>query len=238
MLEYDIYEPSSELLREALCTVGNGRFATRGAAPECPAEDGTHYPGTYVAGTYNRLSDEVSGRTIENESLVNLPNWLPLTFIADDGEWFSIDDAEIMFFRQALELDRGILIREVRFRDGQGRETSLSQRRLVHMTRPSLGVLETTIRPENWSGTLTVRSTIDGEVRNRNVERYRDLSDRHLDTLETSAGPEFDSLRARTNQSRIEVVVGARHRVWLDERDVHSDSSPVNDGMEVGRELA
>ena len=66
-------------LREALCTVGNGYFATRGAAPESKAGQ-VHYPGTYAAGVYNRLDDLVGGTRTQHESLVNLPNWLPLTF--------------------------------------------------------------------------------------------------------------------------------------------------------------
>ena len=39
-----------------------------------------HYPGTYVAGLYNRLVSQVAGRDVENEDLVNTPNWLPLRF--------------------------------------------------------------------------------------------------------------------------------------------------------------
>lgn len=237
VLEFGSYDASSELLREALCTVGNGRFATRGAAPECRAADGDHYPGTYVAGIYNRLSDEVSERTIESESLVNLPNWLPVTFKIEDGEWFDIDEVRILFFRQALELNRGILIREVRFRDREGRETSLSQRRLAHMTRPSLAALETTVRPENWSGLLTVRTTIDGNVRNRNVERYRDLSDQHLEVVETSVDRGIEAIRVRTLQSGIEVVVGARQRLWVDETEVPSEGRPIEEGSVVGQEL-
>ena len=34
---YDTFDPAQERLREALCTLGNGYFATRGAAPESPA---------------------------------------------------------------------------------------------------------------------------------------------------------------------------------------------------------
>ena len=45
--------PAQERLREALCTVGNGYLATRGAAPESVA-DGVHYPGTYVAGSLRK----------------------------------------------------------------------------------------------------------------------------------------------------------------------------------------
>src|SRR5690606_22719453 len=102
ILEYHAYDPRQELLREALCTVGNGRFASRGAAPEHRAESGRHYPGTYLAGLYNRLTDETAGRQIENESMVNLPNWLFLTFRIDGGPWFSLADVEIHSYRQAL----------------------------------------------------------------------------------------------------------------------------------------
>ena len=44
-LAYDGFDPPDERLREALCTLGNGYFATRGAAPEAVA-DAVHYPGT------------------------------------------------------------------------------------------------------------------------------------------------------------------------------------------------
>src|SRR3954453_1396157 len=56
ILEFDGWDPADEGRREALCTLGNGRFATRGAAPESAADD-VHYPGTYAAGCYNRLPD-------------------------------------------------------------------------------------------------------------------------------------------------------------------------------------
>ena len=78
-LVYEGYRPEDEGLREALCAVGNGYFMTRGACAQSSA-DRVHYPGTYLAGGFNRLVSAVAGRTIENEDLVNLPNWLPLTF--------------------------------------------------------------------------------------------------------------------------------------------------------------
>ena len=52
-LVYEGFDPKSESLREALCTLGNGYFATRDAAPESKAGE-VHYPGTYLAGGYNR----------------------------------------------------------------------------------------------------------------------------------------------------------------------------------------
>ena len=78
-LVYDGFDPEHQGLREALCALGNGYFVTRGALPEARADE-VNYPGTYVAGLYNRLQTPIAGRTVENEDLVNVPNWLPLSF--------------------------------------------------------------------------------------------------------------------------------------------------------------
>ncbi len=56
-LVYDRFKPAQEGLREALCTLGNGYLATRGAATESAASR-IHYPGTYMAGVYNKLASE------------------------------------------------------------------------------------------------------------------------------------------------------------------------------------
>lgn len=73
--EYEGYDPAAERLRETLHTLGNGYFATRGSMPGCRGGL-VHCPGTYVAGCYDHLVSSVAGRQVENEDLVNLPNWL------------------------------------------------------------------------------------------------------------------------------------------------------------------
>ncbi|MFF0533329.1 trehalose-phosphatase [Nocardia amikacinitolerans] len=209
-LAFDGYDPAQEKLREALCTVGNGYFATRGAAPECAAGQ-VHYPGTYVAGIYNRQADRIAGHIIDNESLVNIPNWLPVTFRIDGGEWFDIDACELLDYRQQLDLRRAELLRQFRFRDRAGRVTAVVQRRFVAMHRPHLGALTTTITPENWTGTLTIRSAVDAAVRNRLVERYRDLADTHLTTERAVAFSDDTVLvSVRTSASGTPVAVATR----------------------------
>jgi trehalose/maltose hydrolase-like predicted phosphorylase len=211
-LRYDVFEPQHELVREALCTLGNGYFGTRGAAPESRA-DGTHYPGTYVTGLYNRRSTDVAGRSVENESMVNLPNWLPLYFRIDDQPWFEPGEANILDYDQKLNLRQAILTRRLRVMDESGRVTSVEQRRFVSMANPHIAGLEVTIRPENWSGQLTVRSGLDGSVRNDGVARYRQFDERHLVDHRTE---EIDSdsiaLAATTSQSGICVAEAARTR--------------------------
>jgi alpha,alpha-trehalase len=220
LLAYEGYSPGQEGLREALCTLGNGYFATRGAAPDSVADD-VHYPGTYLAGGYNRLTSEVAGRDVENEDLVNMPNWLPLTFSVDDGDWFRLDEMEILSFRQALDVMRGVLTRDIRCRDREGRTTRWLERRIVSMAEPHLAALSVELTAEDWGGRLTVRSGLDGGVVNAGVARYRALANRHLDVLDLKA-PAHDTifLRCMTNQSRIEVAEAVRTRLYRDGQEI------------------
>ena len=95
VMTFEGYEPDDIGRREALCTLGNGYFATRGALPESVSDD-IHHPGTYVAGVYNRLGSEIAERWVVNESLVNVPNWLPLRFRIGDGDWITGESAEVV----------------------------------------------------------------------------------------------------------------------------------------------
>ncbi|MFU8817573.1 MAG: glycoside hydrolase family 65 protein, partial [Pseudomonadales bacterium] len=213
-LLYEDYDREAEGRRETLCALGNGYFVTRAAAPDSVADD-VHYPGTYLAGGYNRLVSEVAGKQIENEDLVNLPNWLPLVLKIDDGDWLRGDQVEQLDYRQELDLEHGQLLRTVRLRDSQGRITRWEERRLVSMADRHVAGLAVTVTAENWSGRLTVRSEIDGAVSNEGVARYRDLEGRHL---ETQAAGQLDDdgifLQSRMIQSRREVALAARTRLY------------------------
>ena len=212
-LFYDDYDPDSEKLRESLCTVGNGFFATRGCAPEAVAGP-THYPGTYVAGLFNRLQDDRPGMTLVNESLVNTPNWLPLTFRIDGGPWFDVDAVELLDYRQYLDLRRAVLTRRVQYRDDAGRTTTVVQRRFVAMHLAHVGALQTTVVAHDWSGLVEFRSSLDGSVRNALVDRYRDLADRHLVPMDAcEVSPDSVMLSMRTNQSHVPVATAARTTV-------------------------
>lgn len=213
-LLYEGFEPDREKLREALCTLGNGYFATRGAAPESTAGE-VHYPGTYMAGLYNRLESTVADHIIENESMVNVPNWLVLTFKCDGSDWFDAQAVDLIEYRQELDMRRGVLIRKLLFSDREGRRTRLIQRRFVHIRSSHLAAMETTITPENWTGTLRLLSALDGQVENTLVRRYQDLNNHHLDPLD--GGVTADGimwLEVKTNQSHTRIAEAARTRVF------------------------
>ena len=220
-LVYEGFDPDGERLRESLCTLGNGYICTRSAAEWADAERDVHYPGTYYAGGYNRLVTNIAGRDVVNEDLVNMPNWLCLNFRIDGGPWFRLQEVEIIAYRQELNSREGIMARVIRFRDKAGKETSLVSRRIVHMAKPHIAAIEMTLTPENWSGKVQVRSGLDGRVVNDGVARYRQLSSKHLEPLETGKVGEDIYLLVRTNQSRIEIAEAAGLR--RDELELYGD---------------
>jgi len=234
---YEGFDPENEGLREALCTLGNGYMATRGAAAESSADD-VHYPGTYPAGVYNRLDTDIAGQTITNESIVNIPNWLVLRFAIDGGEWIDLREVELLGYRQELDLRSGVLTRDVRFRDAEARTTRAVERRLVHMGLPHLTALQTTVTAEDWSGSLRVRAGIDASVTNWGVPRYRKLSSRHLEVLGLEeADAETLVARVETVRSHVRVAEAARTRVFVgagDDAAVSAGAADVAAGAAAG----
>ncbi|MFI5900221.1 glycoside hydrolase family 65 protein [Streptomyces cyaneofuscatus] len=211
--EYHGYDPASERLREALCTLGNGYFATRGAAPESPAGD-AHYSGTYAAGCYDRLTSTVAGQQVDNEDMVNLPNWLPLRFRVEaesDGKsWLTLDSEALLDHHQRLDLRAGTLERSMRYAVGDGRVLSVRQLRLVHMGDPHLAALRTEFTADGWEGVVTVEAALDGAVTNSGVARYSQLDGMHLTDVRTGCGAADSAwLTCRTRTSGIRIGMAA-----------------------------
>ena len=241
---YTGFDKSEHPLQEALCSLGNGYFVTRGAlemernlaATEARDEpkderkaeeklkDGGqipgkewNYPGTYLAGGYNRLKSAVQDRIIENEDLVNWPNWMYLSFRINDDEWFDLDRLDIIDFETRLHLKDGILERSMRFRDNQERETSIVSRRLVSMDNFHAAALKWEFKAENWSGRVTFRSGIDGCIINNNVARYADLNQDHIEVLEKSdEGDNKVFLVSRSKQSLIQFAQMIQTKFYRD----------------------
>jgi trehalose/maltose hydrolase-like predicted phosphorylase/beta-phosphoglucomutase-like phosphatase (HAD superfamily) len=237
-LVYDSFDAARQGLREALCALGNGYFVTRGALPESVADD-VHYPGTYVAGLYDRAETEVAGRMVENEDLVNVPNWLPLRFRTAGGEWFDSRGADVIEHRFELDIRRGVLNRDLTWEDAEGRRTHVNQRRFVSMKDEHLAGLVTTFTAENWSGRLEVASGLDGRVVNAGVKRYRDLNGRHLQVLgQGEADEQTVDLQVETLQTRVRVAVAARTTVLRDGQRADVERRLVEEPGYVAHELA
>jgi len=228
-ISYYDYDPEKEGMRETLLTVGNGYFGTRGALEETHASD-INYPGTYIAGLYNRLESIAAGRSVFNEDFVNCPNWLPITFKIDDGEWFDPNRSEILHITRRLDLRSGVLYRSLVIRDQDGNESRIESQRFASMDDPHLAALRYRIIPLNYEGMITVRSDLDGDLINYGVPRYRELNSKHIEPVREGSKGNTSFLLVKTNQSNILIGEAARLLVSVNGReakpDFHVETTP------------
>ena len=113
-LTYDGFEPAQEGLREALTSTGNGYFCTRGGA-EWEDADGTHYPGTYAHGIYNRRRPSwAAARSQRGPG--QPPNWLVLK-LRIEGDEPPAERRRALSYRHEYDFRNALVIRELRFRD-------------------------------------------------------------------------------------------------------------------------
>ncbi|MBN1340178.1 MAG: beta-phosphoglucomutase family hydrolase [Bacteroidales bacterium] len=212
-ISYYDYDPAKEKTRESLLTTGNGYFGVRGSMEENHAGE-FNYPGTYIAGLYNRLISKVGDREVSNEDFVNCPNWTHFTFRIGDGEWFDLNKAKIIELERTLNISTGLYSRKVRVQDDQGRITLVESERFASMDNPHIAGICYRIFPVNYSARITVRCGINGNIINNGVERYRDLNQKHLVPVDEGCrnnGHGYVSVK--TTRSGIIVSKAARHKI-------------------------
>lgn len=136
---------------ETLFTVGNGYQGTRGALEEGVKGDCS---ATYLAGVFDHHDSTVI-------DLVNAPNWLPLT-IWVEGVRLNMQSCKILEHRRLLDMRTGLLYRLTRFEDAQGRKTHYESLRYASASDQHLCAIRALVTPENYDGTITVESSLDG----------------------------------------------------------------------------
>ncbi len=213
-LSYFDYDPEKERTREALSTVGNGYFGTRGAMEETRANE-VNYPGTYIAGVYNRLESLIAGRTVVNEDFVNCPNWLPINFRIGTDDWFDVNDTEFVSFHRKLSFKNGVFYRSMVVKDKKGRQTLIESRRLASMANPHIAALQYSLTPLNYAEKITIRSGLNGNIINEGVTRYKQLNSKHLEPVAQGAEGKTSYVVVKTNQAGVEIAETAKINVFL-----------------------
>ncbi|WP_035104433.1 beta-phosphoglucomutase family hydrolase [Desulfohalovibrio reitneri] len=235
-LTYEGFDPGDEKLRETLTTVGNGFMATRGSF-ESESASFNFYPGTYIAGMFNKLPSEVHGRTIYNNDFVNCPNWTAVEIKIGTSDFKSPLSMELLNYTHALDMKKGVMMRTIICRDGLGRLIRLHTKRFVSMANRNLACQQFCITPLNFSDTVTIRSSLDGNVINAGVARYRALSSNHLDLMGLGATDDGVSLHVKTKASNYHLVMRAKTRAFENQKEIPLAKRVVIDGARISEEM-
>lgn len=212
-LTYPYFDPADEKLRETLTAVGNGYLGNRGSYEGETASD-AHYPGTYIAGVYNKPATIVGGKRIYNNDFVNCPDWTKVSFAVGQSGFISPLKMNVLSYRHNLDIKEGVVSRSLVVKDTRGRITRIHSRRLAAMHNPHLCAVQFDVTPLNYSATIRIRSAIDGRIINDNVARYRELTQTHLSTVSQGKAGSGIFLHAETKISRYQIIMHAKSTVF------------------------
>jgi beta-phosphoglucomutase family hydrolase len=223
VLEYHDYDQEKERSREALLTLGNGYFGTRGALEESRANK-VNYPGTYFTGLFNRLVSKVGDREIENEDFVNAINWLPVSFRIEQGPWFEFTPDptfRILEIHRTIDFRTGELKRDMVVEDKEGRQTRVVSNRFAGMADPHRAGIRYALTPLNYEGSVELSSGLQGNHRNAGVERYNSLEQKHLEAVSENASEDVNELVVKTTRSDILIAACASNSLNLEADPAH-----------------
>ena len=185
------FDPARLNHQETVFTLGNGYLGTRGAFEE-------GYPGAWPATFIHGVFDDVP---IVYTELANCPDWLPLV-VSVEGERFRLDQGEVLSYQRQLDLRRGVLSREVRWRSPTGRTVHLHFERLASLADPHVLVVRCQITPLDFEGHIEVQASLNGYSDNQGVM--------HWEWLDQGGADDTVWLRVRTRHSAIELGMAAR----------------------------
>ncbi len=188
---------------ESLLTVGNGYLGLRGTTPEMECSD-SNYPGIYMAGVYNSLNSNINGKSVVNEDFVNLPN-SQIIYLLVDGEKINIEDNQIDCLYRELDLRTGELISYAEITLRNGHHLKIETKKIVSMAKKNFYGISYKFQLDYSAENVKVYSEINGDVKNYNVERYRDLANKHLTIIEMEEQQSNVSMIAETKKSKIKL---------------------------------
>jgi beta-phosphoglucomutase len=193
------FDPAQLHHKETVFTVGNGYLGTRGSFEE-------GYPGAMSATLIHGVYDDVP---VVHTELANCPDWLPLVVVVN-GDRFRLDHGEIISYRRQLDVRRGVVSRDVRWRSGSGHTVDIHFERFASLADRHIVAQRLQVTPLDFEGTIQIQSSINGYPDNQGVMHWEWINQ---GDITTDAGEPATWLHLRTRSSGIELGMASRLKV-------------------------
>ncbi|QNA90804.1 glycoside hydrolase family 65 protein [Massilia sp. Dwa41.01b] len=208
------FDTASHFLRETLFALGNGYIGLRGTGEEgYTGPAGTSLDGTYLNGFYESepivYPESAHALAKVNQFMLNVPNAKGVE-ITIDGERFDPLAGTLGRYERVLDLRSGVLVRALEWTAPNGKRIALRSRRVVSFANKHLFAIEVEITPLNFSGSIGLKSFIDGAVKNQEAgddpRVGSAVSGPALRTLSVEQDGSFSALVQRTHNSGFMLV--------------------------------
>ena len=140
------WQPERQHHKETIFTTGNGWVAARGSFEE-------GYPNERRASFVHGLFDDAP---IVFTEIANIPDWMSLE-LSLNGQPFSLAAGTILGYQRQLNLQDGLLIRNLRWQAPNGQISLLRFERLIGRAPREQLAIRLQLIPENWSGQVEIR---------------------------------------------------------------------------------
>lgn len=185
---------------ESLFALGNGYLAVRGSLEENPHES---YRGVYIAGVFDKSESFVP-------EIVKAPGWIDFSVWIGENK-FSINTCKVLSHRRILDMRKGILHRETRFKNHEGKILKLETKRVVFAHQVRGAVIYFSVTPENFSGEIKIISGLNGDVTNQGYfpgERIK-----HLNLVSMKRDEDHIYLEMETRESKTKIAMASNTRI-------------------------
>lgn len=208
VIKFHDFSPEQQYYRENIMSLGNGFLGNRSNFCFEKASE-YHFPGTYMSGVYNELNFIFNGENVSQNELVNCPNWVYTNFKINDEDWFKLQDVKIVDFERRLDLKKGILSGWFLIEDSKNRQSMIEVVRCISLKNKNLAGLEFSITPLNYSGKISIKTSLDANVTNYINTNCVQKNRSHLLKPELHQTENIISLKTKTSQSNVEIKLSA-----------------------------
>jgi len=195
---------------ETIFSLGNGYLGLRGSFEEGKAGDPNSDRGAYVNGIYDYYPYVYNwrrpGYPARGHSMLNVADY-SIIRLTVDGEEFNIDKGTVRDYSRILDMRTGVLTRNLEWTSPKGKTIRIETERFISMVSSHCAAIRFSITPLNFTGTLIVASTIDGNVKNCN------WNTRALEVTSTGVQDGAIWLTHRTKESGFHLAYAAVHDV-------------------------
>jgi maltose phosphorylase len=206
------FDPENQRASESIFSIGNGRFGQRANFEE--RYSGDTLPGNYIAGVYYPDKTKVgwwkNGYPEYFAKVLNAPNWIGIN-LNIDGEEVDLAVCKVLSFKRILNMKEGYLHRQYVAEMPSGKQIKADIVRLISIANGEIGAIRYSITPVNFSGKISVTSSLDGKVKNEDANYGEYFWDEVVKDISGSKG----FLVVRTRKTGFEVCMGMQFLATL-----------------------
>lgn len=162
--------------QETVFTIGNGYFGTRGTFEE-------GYPHETTATLLFGVFDDIP---IAKEELANIPSWIGIKLFIN-SERFRLDRGKLLAYTRTLDLQTGLLTREVLWESPAGVRVRITSDRFASLADEHLGIIRYRVTveasPNNQPVDVVLRSSFDVAVGNYDLMHWDSQDQGHTSDL-------------------------------------------------------